>query len=38
MGTNLKYFWIAHETVKTARIFSQKHVSPTITFDVIHIS
>ena len=37
MGTKLKYFWKPHETVKSARIFSQKNVSRTITFHVIHI-
>ena len=38
MGTKFKYFWKTHETVKSARIFSQKHVSQTMTFHVIHIS
>ena len=38
MGTKLKYFWKTHESVKSAWIFSQKHVSWTITFHVIHIS
>jgi len=38
MGTNLKYFWKTHETMKYAKIFSQKHVSRTITFTKIHIS
>jgi len=38
MSTKLKYFWNAHESVKSATIFSQKHVSRTITFHVIHIS
>jgi len=38
MGTKLKYFWKTHESVKSAWIFSQKHVSRTITFHVIHIS
>ena len=32
MGTKLKYFWKTHETVMSARIFSQKHVSQTIPF------
>jgi len=27
MGTNLKYFWKTHETVKSARIASQKYIS-----------
>jgi len=35
MGTKLKYFWKTHESVKSAWIFSQKHVSRTITFHVI---
>ena len=38
MGTLLKYFWKTHEIVKSAWIYSQKHVSRTITFHVIHIS
>ena len=38
MGTKLNYFWKVHETVNTARIFSQKYVSRTITFHVIHIT
>jgi len=38
MGTKLKYFWKTHETVKSARIYSQNHVLRTITFHVIHIS
>ena len=38
MGTKLKYFWKTHESVKSAWIFSQKHVSRTIIFHVIHIS
>ena len=38
MGTKLKYFWKTHESVKSSWIFSQKHVSRTITFHVIHIS
>ena len=38
MGIKLKYFWKTHKTVKSARIFSQKHVSRTITFHVIHVS
>ena len=38
MGTKLNYFWKTHESVKSAWIFSQKHVSRTITFHVIHIS
>jgi len=38
MGTKLKYLCKTHETVMSARIFSQKHVSRTITFHVIHIS
>jgi len=37
MGTKLKYFWTTHETVKSARFFSQNHVSRTITFCVIRI-
>jgi len=37
-GTKLKYFWKTHETVKYTRIFSQKHVSRTITCHVIHIT
>ena len=31
MGTKLKYFWKTHEIVKSAWIYSQKHVSRTIT-------
>jgi len=27
MGTKLKYFWKTRETVKYAKIFSQKHVA-----------
>jgi len=38
MGTKLKYFWKTHEIVKSAWIYSQNHVSQTITFHVIHIS
>ena len=38
MGTKLKYFWKTQETVKSAWNFSQKHVSRTIIFPVIHIS
>jgi len=43
MGTKLKYFWKTHETVKSARKFSQgnfhkKYVAWTITFDLIHLS
>ena len=38
MGTKLKYFWRTHVTGKYAIIFSQKHVSRTITFHVIYIS
>jgi len=38
MGSKLKYFWKTRETVKYAGILSQKHVSLTITFHVIHIS
>jgi len=38
MGTKLKYFWLTNKTGKSAKIISQKHVSQTITFDVIHIS
>jgi len=38
MGTKLKYFWRTHETEKSARIYSQKHVSRAITFHVIYIS
>ena len=38
MGTKLKYFWKTHETVDSDRIFSQKHVSRTITFHMMHIS
>jgi len=38
MGTKLKYFWKTHETIMFAWIFSQKHVSRTITFHVINIS
>jgi len=37
MSTKLKYFWKTHEIVKSARILSQKHVSRTISFHVIHI-
>ena len=37
IGTKLKYFWRTHESVQSAWIFSQKHVSQTITFRVIHI-
>jgi len=37
MGTKKKYFWKTHEIVKFARIISQKNVSRTITFHVIHI-
>ena len=37
IGTKLKYFWRAHETVKSTRIFSQKHVSWTITFHVMQL-
>jgi len=36
-GTKLKYFWKTHETVQSAWIFSQKHVSPTIKFHLVHI-
>jgi len=38
ISAKLKYFWKAHETVTSAWIFSQKHVSRTITFHVMHIS
>ena len=38
MGTKLKYFWITYETLKSDRIFSQKHISRTNTFHVTHIS
>jgi len=38
MGGKLKYLWRTHETVKSAWIFSQKHVSRTITFHVIHFT
>ena len=38
MGTKLKHLWKTHERVKSAWNFSQKHVSRTITFHVIHIS
>jgi len=38
MGTKLKYFRKTHATVMSARNFSQKHVSRTIIFHVIHIS
>jgi len=38
MGTMLKYFWKTHESVQSAWIFSEKHVSRTITSHVIHIS
>jgi len=38
MGTKLKHLWKTHERMKSAWIFSQKHVSRTITFHVIHIS
>jgi len=38
MGTKLKYFWKTHESVKSAWVFSQKHVSRKINFDMIHIS
>ena len=38
MGKKLKYFWKTHESVKSAWLVSQKHVSRTITFHVIHIS
>jgi len=38
MGAKLKYFWKTRESVQSARIFSQKYVSRTITFHVIHIS
>ena len=38
MGTKLKYFWKTHESVQSARIFSQTHASRTITFHVIHIT
>ena len=38
IGTKLKYLWKTNETEKSAWIFSQKHVSRTITFHVIHIS
>jgi len=37
LGTKLKYFWKSHETVKSAWIFSQNHVSRTISFHAIHI-
>ena len=38
MGTKLKYFWKPHKCVYSAWICSQKHVSRTITFHVIHIT
>jgi len=38
MSAKFKCFWKAHETVTSARTFSQKHASRTITFHVIHIS
>jgi len=38
MGTKLKCFWKPRETMKYAKIFSQKHVSRTITFHMIQIS
>jgi len=38
MGTKLKYFSKTHKSVQFAWIFSQKHVSRTITFHAIHIS
>jgi len=38
MGTMLKYFWKIHESLQSAWIFSEKHVSRTINFHVIHIS
>ena len=37
-GTKLKDFSKTHESVKSAKIISQKHVSRTNTFHVIHIS
>jgi len=37
MDTMLKYFSKTHGTVKSARIFSQKHVSRTISFQVIQL-
>jgi len=38
MGTKLKYVWRTYETVQSAWIFSQIHVSRKITFHLIHIS
>ena len=38
VGTKLKYFGKTHQTVDSDRIFSQKHVSRTITFHMMHIS
>jgi len=38
MGTKLKDFSKTHESVKSAKIISQQHVSRTNTFHVIHIS
>jgi len=38
MSTKLKYFGKTHEAVKSAWFFSQKHVSRTITFHMIHLS
>jgi len=38
LGTKLKYLWKTHETVNLAKNFSQKHVSPTISSHVLHIS
>jgi len=37
MGTKLKYIWRTPESVKSAWFFSEKHVSRTINFQVIHI-
>jgi len=35
MGTQLKYFWTAHENVMSTMIFSQKYVLRTLIFHVI---
>jgi len=36
IGTKLEYIWKTDENVKSVRICFQKHVSRTITFNVIH--
>ena len=38
MSKKLNYIWKTHQISMSARIFSQKYVSRTITFHVIHIS